>query len=54
MTNGAPESFIHPLMTMLGGVVVLLKFPAKDFGMQPIGPAYDFKDEDVEHLGTPL
>jgi len=22
--------------------------------MEPIGPVFDFKDEDVEHLGKPI
>ena len=46
---------VHPLMTMVGGkMVVLQESLARDFGMQPIGPAYDFKDEDVKHIGQPL
>ncbi len=27
---------------------------ARDFGVQPVGPAYDFTDDDVEHIGGPL
>ena len=46
---------VHPLMTMLGGKMVALQESlASDFGMQPVGPAFDFNDEDVEHLGKPL
>ena len=26
---------------------------AKDFGVQPVGPAYTFSDEDVDHIGKP-
>ena len=25
---------------------------AKDFGISPVGPVYDFKDEDVAHIGN--
>ena len=43
---------IRPLMTMVGGkMVVLQESLAKDFGMQPVGPAYTFADEDVDHIG---
>ncbi|MCH8017482.1 MAG: amidohydrolase family protein, partial [Acidobacteria bacterium] len=46
---------IHPLMTMVGGKVIVLQAPlAKDFGVQSVGPAYDFSDNDVEHIGGPL
>ncbi|MBI2822320.1 MAG: amidohydrolase family protein [Acidobacteria bacterium] len=46
---------VRPLMTMVGGkMIVLQEALAKDFGVQPVGPAYDFKDEDVEHIGKPL
>ena len=46
---------IHPLMTMVGGKVIVLQAPlARDFGVQPVGPAYDFTDDDVEHIGGPL
>jgi len=39
----------------VGGEVIVLQAPlAKDFGVQPVGPAYDFSDDDVEHLGGPL
>jgi hypothetical protein len=42
-------------MTMVGGkVIVLQESLAKDFGVEPVGPAYTFKDADVEHLGKPL
>ena len=46
---------IHPLMTMVGGEMVVLQAPlARDFGVQSVGPAYDFTDDDVEHIGDPL
>ena len=46
---------VHPLMTMVGGKMVVLQAPlARDFGMQPVGPAYDFTDDNVEHIGSPL
>ena len=35
-------------------VVVLLESLARDFGVQPVGPDYSIKDEDVEHIGLPL
>ncbi len=35
-------------------VVVLQESLARDFGVQPVGPDYSFKDEDVEHIGLPL
>jgi len=45
---------IRPLMTMVGGkMVVLQESLAKDFGMQAVGPAYTFADEDVDHIGKP-
>jgi hypothetical protein len=45
---------IRPLMTMVGGkMIVLQESLAKDFGIQVVGPPYDFKDEDVAHLGKP-
>ena len=45
---------IRPLMTMVGGkMVVLQESLAKDFGVQPVGPAYTFSDEDVDHIGKP-
>ncbi|MEE8462589.1 MAG: hypothetical protein V3S50_10750 [Acidobacteriota bacterium] len=27
---------------------------ARDFGVPPVGPAYDFTDDDVEHIGGSL
>jgi hypothetical protein len=46
---------IHPLMTMVGGKIAALQESlANDLGMEPIGPAFDFKDEEVEHLGKPI
>ncbi len=46
---------VRPLMTMVGGkMIVLQESLARDFGVQPAGPHYDFKDEDVEHIGLPL
>ena len=46
---------IRPLMTMVGGnMVVLNKSLAGDFGMEAVGPSYDFRDEDIEHIGRPL
>ena len=46
---------VRPLMTMVGGkMIVLQESLAKDFGVQPVGPAYDFEDEDVAHIGLPL
>jgi predicted amidohydrolase YtcJ len=43
---------IRPLMTMVGGkMVVLQESLAQDFGMQAVGPAYTFADEDVDHIG---
>ena len=27
---------------------------ARDFGVEPVGPAYTFEDADVEHIGKPL
>ncbi len=46
---------VRPLMTMVGGkLIVLQESLARDFGLQPVGPRYDFRDEDVEHIGSPL
>ncbi|MBI2821826.1 MAG: amidohydrolase family protein [Acidobacteria bacterium] len=46
---------IRPLMTMVGGKMVVLQAPlAKDFATDPVGPAYDFRDEDVAHIGESL
>ena len=46
---------VHPLMTMVGGKMIVLQAPlARDFGVQPVGPAYDFTDDDVEHIGSSL
>jgi predicted amidohydrolase YtcJ len=46
---------VRPLMTMVGGKMVVLQAPlAKDFGIDPVGPAYTFADEDVTHIGAPL
>ena len=46
---------VRPLMTMVGGkMIVLQESLAKDFGVQPVGPVYDFEDEDVAHIGLPL
>ena len=40
---------------MVGGkIAVLQESLANEVGMEPIGPAFDFKDEDVEHLGKPI
>ena len=45
---------IRPLMTMVGGkMIVLQESLARDFGTQAVGPPYDFKDEDVAHIGKP-
>ncbi len=45
---------IRLLMTMVGGkMVVLQESLAKDFGVQPVRPAYTFSDEDVDHIGKP-
>jgi predicted amidohydrolase YtcJ len=46
---------VHPLMTMVGGKFIVLQPPlAKDFGMEPVGPLYTFKDTDVDFIGSPL
>mgnify|MGYP001331731267 FL=1 len=46
---------VHPLMTVMGGDIVALQASlANEFGLDPVGPGFDFKDEDVEHLGRPL
>lgn len=46
---------VHPQMTVVGGrTIVLQQALAKDFGMQPVGPAFDFKDQDVTHMGLPI
>jgi hypothetical protein len=46
---------VRPLMTMVGGkMIVLQESLARDFGVQPVGPVYDFEDEDVAHIGLPL
>ena len=46
---------IHPLITMVGGKMTVLQASlANDFGVQPVGPVYDFKDEDVDTSGCPL
>ncbi|MBI2821257.1 MAG: amidohydrolase family protein [Acidobacteria bacterium] len=46
---------IRPLMTMVGGKMIVLQDSlAKEFGVEPAGPAYNFRDEDVEHIGKPL
>ncbi len=46
---------IRPLMTMLGGdIVVLQESLAQDFGIPAAGPAYSFTDAQVEHIGEPF
>ena len=46
---------IRPLMTMLGGeIVVLQESLAQDLGMQAVGPPYSFTDAQVEHIGEPF
>jgi predicted amidohydrolase YtcJ len=46
---------VRPLMTMVGGrMIVLQESLARQFGTEPVGPAYTFKDEDVAHIGLPL
>ena len=46
---------VHPLMTMVGGkLIVLQESLARDFGLQAVGPHYDFTDDDVVHIGLPL
>jgi predicted amidohydrolase YtcJ len=46
---------IRPLMTMVGGkMIVLQESLANDFGVEAVGPSYDFSEEDVEHLGKPV
>jgi predicted amidohydrolase YtcJ len=46
---------IRPLMTMVGGrMIVLQESLANDFGIDAVGPIYDFRDEDIEHIGRPL
>ncbi|MEE8460942.1 MAG: amidohydrolase family protein, partial [Acidobacteriota bacterium] len=46
---------IRPLMTMLGGeIVVLQESLAQDVGMQAVGPVYGFTDAQVEHIGQPF
>jgi hypothetical protein len=35
-------------------MVVLQESLANDFGVQSVAPPYDFKDEDVEHIGLPF
>lgn len=46
---------IRPLMTMVGGKMVVLQASlAADLGLKPVGPAYAFKDEDVEYIGSPV
>ena len=46
---------IRPLMTMVGGKMIALQKPlAADFGMSPVGVAYDFKDEHLVNIGKPL
>jgi len=46
---------IRPLMTMLGGeIVVLQESLAQDVGMQAVGPVYSFTDAQVEHIGQPF
>ncbi len=45
---------IRPLMTMVGGkMIVLQESLGKDFGLQAVGPPYDFQDEAVAHIGKP-
>ena len=45
---------IRPLMTMVGGkMIVLQESLAREFGTQAVGPPYDFRDEDVAHIGKP-
>jgi hypothetical protein len=42
-------------MTMVGGrMIVLQESLANDFGIDAVGPIYDFRDEDIEHIGRPL
>ena len=46
---------IRPLMTMVGGrMIVLQESLANDFGIDAVGPIYDFRVEDIEHIGRPL
>ncbi len=46
---------IRPLMTMLGGKLIALQEPlARDFGIEAVGPAYSFEDEDIVNLGKSL
>jgi predicted amidohydrolase YtcJ len=46
---------IRPLMAMVGGKMVALQESlAKDFGTTAVGAKYDFKDEDVKHIGGPV
>ena len=35
-------------------MIVLQQSLAEDFGVDPVGPAYTFSDEDVDHIGKPL
>ena len=42
-------------MTMVGGkLIVLQESLARDFGLEAVGPHYDFTDDDVVHIGLPL
>ncbi|MBI2821722.1 MAG: amidohydrolase family protein [Acidobacteria bacterium] len=46
---------IRPMMTVVGGkTIVLQPSLAKEFGTEPVGPVYDFKDEELAHIGKPL
>lgn len=46
---------VRPQMTMVGGkMIVLQEALAKDFGIPAVGPAYNFKDEELARIGQPL
>ncbi len=46
---------IRPLMTVVGGETTALNASlASEWGVDPVGFQYSFKDEDVAHLGKPF
>jgi len=46
---------IRPLMTMVGGNIrALNESIAREWGVQPVGPQFNFDDEDLEWIGKPF
>jgi hypothetical protein len=46
---------IHPLMTVVGGKIVVLQDSlARELRMPPVGPIFDFVADDINHWGKPV